>query len=132
MKANLLWLVKRWALIPLAAFVLMAVLSFAGLRGPKNADKYFEDRPYDGAGISWQLTPGSSCFSAVGYDEENETLAVIFRSNESRTYLYTEFCAADYTDFMTASSLGSYYNQNIKGQFPSERIDETAGTNFEP
>lgn len=88
--------------------------------------------PYTGEGIAWQETPGSTAFAYVGYDSQYEKLAVIFRSNDSRTYVYSDFSIGDFLKFMEADSLGSYYNANIKNRYPCERIDDTSGTYFEP
>lgn len=93
---------------------------------------YDEDGPYTGEFIVWKETPDSTCFSYVGYDSKYEKLAVIFRNNSSRTYLYSDFTPSDYRSFMAADSLGSYYNKNIKGYYTSERIDNPEGTYFEP
>lgn len=81
-------------------------------------------RAFDGSGLVWQATPGSSCFSEIAYDAEFDVLAVIFRSNTTRVYLYYDFSAEDWTAFSSADSLGSYYNKNIKGQFSGDRIDD--------
>lgn len=79
---------------------------------------------FDGSGLAWQETPRSTCFAYIGYDSDFEKLAVIFRSNESRAYIYADFTAHDMSEFLSAPSLGKYYNQNIKGQYASERIDD--------
>ena len=91
-----------------------------------------DDWVYNGEYIVWQETPKSTCFSYVGYDSGFEVLALIFRDNPTRTYLYSEFLMMDYRAFMAADSLGGYYNKNIKGEYPCERIDNPAGTYFEP
>lgn len=93
---------------------------------------YDDEGPYTGEYIVWQETPGSTCFSYVGYDSKYEKLAVIFRDNSSRTYLYSNFDMNAYRTFMAADSLGSYYNKNIKGHYTCERIDDPAGTYFRP
>ena len=89
-------------------------------------------KPFDGSGLVWQETPGSTCFSYIAYDPGHKVLAVIFRSNTTRTYLYYDFTASDWKNFTAADSLGSYYNKNIKGQYSGERIDDIEGTYFEP
>ena len=77
-----------------------------------------------GAGLVWQSTPNSSCFSWVAYDSGDEKLAVIFRSNETRAYVYSDFSQSDWDTFISASSLGSYYNTHIKGKYDCERYDD--------
>ena len=69
-------------------------------------------------------TPDSSCFSEVGYSEAFETLVVTFRGS-GKTYCYTSFTPADWTAFRAADSLGSYYNKNIKGNFPCEKNEKS-------
>lgn len=128
MKEKLIWAAEHWFLLPITAAAVMIVLSLAGVRGPRQA----EEETYTGKGIVWQATPRSSCFSYVGYDDGYEKLALVFRENDSRTYLYSEFLQSDYQDFMRADSLGSYYNKNIKGEYPCERIDDPEGTYFSP
>lgn len=74
------------------------------------------------ADIELQDTSRSTCFSAVGYDAEQEVLVVQFRESGSR-YFYSEFPSSEWESFISAESLGKYYNAFIKGQFPSERLD---------
>lgn len=67
-----------------------------------------------------ESTPDSTCFSAVGYDWDNEVLYVQFRDSgaiyayDAPSYVYDELTAAD--------STGKYYNAYIKGQYTSARI----------
>lgn len=68
-----------------------------------------------------QETPQSSCFSSVGYDSENEVLHVIFRTSGIE-YVYYDFTATDWDSFINAGSLGTYFNNGIKGQFACEKI----------
>jgi len=63
--------------------------------------------------ISWDSSIDSSCFSKIGYDEENEVLYVEFLDSGSE-YRYLGFSYYDWLDFRASSSLGQYYNQNIK------------------
>ncbi len=123
MKEKLIWAAEHWFLLPVAAFAVMVILSIAGVRGPAPE----AEDSYAGIDIVWQETPRSTCFSYVGYDEDNEVLALVFRDNDSRIYLYAEFPAAEYHAFMSADSLGGYYNKHIKGEYPSERIDDIDG-----
>lgn len=83
-------------------------------------------KTFDGSGVKWQATPRSTCFAYVGYDKEFQKLAVIFRSNETRVYIYSDFTQSDMNNFLAADSLGEYYNENIKGFYDCERIDEGA------
>lgn len=38
---------------------------------------------------------------------------------EPRVYFYEEFKKEDYLDFLMADSKGSYYNEKIKGEYPT-------------
>lgn len=75
------------------------------------------------AEIEWYSTDESTAFSRVGYDETGENLFVVFRSS-GKAYMYSEFPPSDFSEFIEAESLGSFYNQNIKGQYPSERYPD--------
>jgi uncharacterized protein YxeA len=60
----------------------------------------------------------SSCFSQVGY--RNGTLVVVF--HDSGPYQYTNIPESLYYDFINADSLGGFYNDYIKGQYPCDRL----------
>lgn len=79
---------------------------------------------WDGSNIRWQDTPQSSCFVCVGYDSSAQKLAVTFRTSEDRVYVYSDFSQEDWDSFISADSLGSYYNKYIKGNYNSERYDD--------
>ena len=73
--------------------------------------------------ISWNSTPDSTCFSSIGYDEDNNCLYVIFRETGAE-YKYSDFTTSDWIDFTEADSLGSYFNKYIKGNYYCEKIEE--------
>ena len=77
---------------------------------------YEEPDPYE----FLEDTPRSTCFSAVGYDWDTETLYVQFRDSGS-IYSY-ELPPDVYEELMGADSMGKYYNSYIKGNYPSTRI----------
>lgn len=60
----------------------------------------------------------SSCFSQVGY--RDGTLIVVFHN--SGAYQYMGISESLYYDFINADSLGGFYNDYIKGQYPSEKL----------
>ena len=60
-----------------------------------------------------QDTPNSSCFSEVGYCEDEEILVVTFRDS-GKTYLYLDVPEWEWYSFISSSSLGGYYNSDIK------------------
>lgn len=64
----------------------------------------------------------STCFSAVGYDEYNEILVVEFL-DEGSIYAYYDVPEYEYWDLVNADSIGGYYNDYIKGQYYSERLE---------
>ena len=57
----------------------------------------------------------SSSISAIGYDEETETLKVTFVNG--RSYEFSNFPPDEFEAFKNAPSIGSYFNDNIKGQY---------------
>ena len=67
-----------------------------------------------------ESTPRSSCFSAVGYDWDNEVLYVQFRDSGS-IYAY-DVPSYIYDELISADSMGKYYNSYIKGEYPSTHI----------
>ena len=71
--------------------------------------------------VKMQSTPGSSCFSEIGYDSYWEILVVQFRDNGS-VYSYLDFPIDKWDKFISADSLGSWYNKYIKGQYEYEKI----------
>ena len=84
------------------------------------ADPY-QETGFDGRDVSWKSTPNSTCFSSVGYDKYAEILVVVFRDS-GKVYYYEDFTQSDWDDFIDASSLGSYYNKNIKGYYPCTKV----------
>lgn len=76
---------------------------------------------FDGRDVAWRSTPNSTCFSSVGYDKYAEILVVVFRDS-GKVYYYEDFTQSDWDDFIAASSLGSYYNKNIKGYYPCTKV----------
>ena len=64
-------------------------------------------------------TPNSSCFSSVGYDDG--TLYVTFRDSGS-VYSYEDVPRYVYNELWDASSMGSYYNSDIKGYYECHRL----------
>lgn len=64
----------------------------------------------------------SSCFSRVGYDKEFEVLVVEFKETGA-IYAYFDFSNNDYEEFITAGSLGGYFNNSIKGFYGYEKVN---------
>ena len=64
----------------------------------------------------------SSCFSSVGYDSSLGLLWVEFWN--TGIYYYEDLSYNNYLDFISADSLGGYYNDYIKGQYPCGKLEE--------
>jgi KTSC domain-containing protein len=59
------------------------------------------------------ISVNSSAIRAVGYD--GYTLTVEFHTG--RVYDHHGVSYSVYVEFMNASSMGAYYNQNIRGRY---------------
>lgn len=77
---------------------------------------------FDIRDVSMMETPDSTCFSEVGYDYGEETLVVTFRDSGS-TYAYYDVPESVWDDLCSASSMGGFYNSDIKGQYHCEKIE---------
>lgn len=62
----------------------------------------------------------SSVFSKVGYMEDEEILVVVFHS--TGPYLYKDVPYSVWEEFLNADSVGTYYNDHIKGTYDCEKI----------
>ena len=62
----------------------------------------------------------SSAFDTVGYSERTRTLDVQFDS--TGWYRYTNIDSSLYNRFINADSLGTFYNDYIKGQYPCTQL----------
>lgn len=63
----------------------------------------------------------SSCVAAVGYDRDRAQLHVEFVNGSH--YQYEAVEPDTWQDFCNAASPGQFYNQNVKGQLKSQRLD---------
>lgn len=54
----------------------------------------------------------SRSLDSCGYDPQNQTLLVVFKSG--RRYLYSDVPESEYRELMAASSHGSYFNANVR------------------
>ena len=61
-------------------------------------------------------TPDSTCFSRVGYDSRNNVLIVVFRDSGAE-YHYYDVPEDVWESFYDSTSLGRYFNANIKGNY---------------
>jgi KTSC domain len=67
------------------------------------------------------LPVSSSMATTIAYDSHEQTLQVEFKSGA--VYEYSGVDAETWEDFYAADSVGSFYNQQIKGRFDCERVD---------
>lgn len=62
----------------------------------------------------------SSNIEAVGYDGDSQILRIWFLNGS--TYDYSGVGSMEYEALRDAPSVGSYLHQNIKGQYPYEKV----------
>jgi len=66
---------------------------------------------------------GSTCFSALGYDNEEKCLVVEFKESGSR-YAYYDVPETVWSDLKSAESKGGYYNDEIKGKYVCKKLTD--------
>jgi hypothetical protein len=69
------------------------------------------------------LPVASPMANAIGYDSENEVLQIEF--NSGAVYQFSDVDEDTWEDLYTSDAVGRYFNQNIKGQYHSQRIDNS-------
>ncbi|AFZ23124.1 hypothetical protein Cylst_0797 [Cylindrospermum stagnale PCC 7417] len=69
------------------------------------------------------LPVSSSMAYAVGYNSDEQILQVEFQSGA--VYQYSEVDAQTWEDLHSADSIGRFFNQEIKGIFDCERVDNS-------
>ncbi len=62
----------------------------------------------------------STAIESVGYDPESETLEIEFTSGG--VYRYEGVPSEVFEEFMNSDSFGSYFQQNIKGAYPEQKV----------
>ncbi|MBA0183017.1 KTSC domain-containing protein [Pectobacterium versatile] len=62
----------------------------------------------------------SSNIASIGYEESSLTLEIEFI--KSGVYEYSNVPPHVYTELITATSIGVYFNANIKNKYPTTRI----------
>jgi len=67
-----------------------------------------------------RVSVSSSNVASVGYDSATQTLEVEFLKGQ--TYQYFDVPEALFREMLAAPSVGSYFNQNIKGSFRYARV----------
>ena len=69
------------------------------------------------------LPVGSSMANAVGYDSNQKILQVEFHNGV--VYQYAEVNEDTWEDFHQAESIGRFFNDEIKGAYKCERVEDT-------
>ena len=72
--------------------------------------------------VEMKETPYSTCFSSIGYNKYWESLIVVFR-NSGAWYEYDGVSIGTAEELLDSTDPGEYYNDYIKGNYPSERIN---------
>ncbi|MFC4451660.1 KTSC domain-containing protein [Halorussus aquaticus] len=62
----------------------------------------------------------SSSIRSIGYDDEDETLEIEFQSGG--VYRYDDVSRETYESFLGARSHGTYFHENVRGQYDYHRI----------
>lgn len=62
----------------------------------------------------------SSNIQGVAYDRDTQTLYIQFKNGSE--YSYANVPNDEYEELIEASSVGSYFNDNIKGQYAFTRV----------
>jgi hypothetical protein len=63
----------------------------------------------------------SSMAAQIGYDADREILQIEF--NSGAVYQYAEVDPHTWEDLQSSDSIGSFYNEEIKGYYPSTKLD---------
>jgi hypothetical protein len=66
------------------------------------------------------LSVCSSMAARVGYDDDRGILQIEF--NSGAVYQYSEVDPHTWADLQSTDSIGSFYNEEIKGYYPSAKI----------
>jgi hypothetical protein len=67
-----------------------------------------------------RIPVSSSSLSSIGYDVDSQTLEVEF--NHGGVYQYAGVPEGEYTSLMSSSSLGQYFQANIKNRYPFSKV----------
>jgi len=61
------------------------------------------------------VSVSSSAIARLDYDEEEEVLSITF--TDGRSYQLQNFPAIEYHRFVTADSIGAYWNAYVRGNY---------------
>lgn len=62
----------------------------------------------------------SSSIEALGYDQDTQSLKVWFATG--KVYVYHNVPEEEFKNLLDASSIGAYFNHNIKGGYSYEKL----------
>lgn len=65
----------------------------------------------------------SSCINAIAFDQATSCLKIRFRSTNNSVYQYSGFDRIKFSDFRNASSLGTFFHDEIKDFYPCSQIE---------
>ncbi|MBD2614840.1 KTSC domain-containing protein [Nostoc punctiforme FACHB-252] len=74
------------------------------------------------------LPVSSSMAAAVGYDRDEQILQVEFQNGAVYQYLGVD--EDTWEDLHTSDSIGSFFNQQIRGRYDCDRVDGTDCTSY--
>ncbi len=95
---------------------------FAAYEGLQLLDRIISAPPAIAPSEEIEMLPACSSMAArVGYDEDREILQIEF--NSGAVYQYAHIEPELWEDLQSTDSIGSFYNHEIKGYYPSERIE---------
>ena len=86
------------------------------------ADRIVGYVPYEQlACVAETRTPvASSSIRSIGYDDEEKALEIEFQSGG--IYRYADVAHSTYEAFLSARSHGSYFHENVRGQYDYRRV----------
>ena len=85
------------------------------------------DQPFDYFSVPMEEVT-STLIAEVGYDPDYMKLLLRFRSNGA-LYSYDDIPESVYDGLMSAESIGSYFNSNIRNSYEYEKLED--GGNYE-
>ncbi|WP_295617565.1 KTSC domain-containing protein [Chamaesiphon sp. GL140_3_metabinner_50] len=94
----------------------------AAYEGLQLLDRIMASTPAIAPSEEIEMLPACSSMAAqVGYDEEREILQIEF--NSGAVYQYSHVEPELWEDLQSTDSIGSFYNHEIKGYYPSQQIE---------
>lgn len=87
-----------------------------------HADRLVGYVPYERlARVAETRTPvTSSSVRSIGYDADENVLEIEFQSGG--IYRYADVAHSTYEEFLSARSQGSYFHENVRGQYDYHRV----------